>query len=222
MCDCGSKCSRFRRVRYFAGNCCKSDNVSFSFFSYHHFLFILHRSSSQLDQVIFPSHKFYIYFHIITSCGCLPIFFSRTKSKPFSDEEAKEIINLFKDKKSMRFIGAKFHRGTDSIKEFLILNGLNILPRGIAARKGTPREAAARHVWRPGYRDGCSFEFFLKMSQENCFYCGTPPSNRAKPFANKKNHTKEWQEQSIFIYNGLDRIDSSRDHSEDNFLRNVC
>lgn len=64
--------------------------------------------------------------------------------------------------------------------------------------KGGP----AKSTWRRSYADGCSFEKFLELSQQNCFYCNAKPSTHCKNF----------------IYNGLDRLNSNKDHSEDNIV----
>lgn len=57
-------------------------------------------------------------------------------------------------------------------------------------------------IWLKYYSDGCNYETFLLLSQQNCEYCGKAPST----------------ERGKFRYNGLDRIDSSLDHSEDNIV----
>lgn len=90
-------------------------------------------------------------------------------------------------------------------------------------RKGA-RDAG--RVWEP------TFEQFLEITQEPCFYCGSAPSNV------NRIPEKEWAED--FWYNGIDRIDSrdgylldniqpccwkcnymKRDKSQDDFLNHV-
>lgn len=51
-----------------------------------------------------------------------------------------------------------------------------------------------------------SIDNFIELSQQNCFYCQRPPSNKCK------------RSKKIFIYNGLDRIDSNKTHSLDNVV----
>jgi hypothetical protein len=82
-------------------------------------------------------------------------------------------------------------------------------------RISTAREATARQVWRP-YRDGCPFEKFMELSQLNCEYCGIAPYRKANWI--DPDCSEEWKSQGDFIYNGLDRIDSSKDHSIDNIV----
>lgn len=53
-----------------------------------------------------------------------------------------------------------------------------------------------------------SFEEFLEMTSKNCYYCNEPPSNSYC--------LKRLGEAQPFIYNGLDRIDSSKNHTKDN------
>jgi len=54
--------------------------------------------------------------------------------------------------------------------------------------------------------DNITFNDFLKLSQQNCYYCNCLP-NKTK---NKYN--------TDFIYNGLDRIDSNKYHTIDNLV----
>lgn len=52
------------------------------------------------------------------------------------------------------------------------------------------------------------FEAFLNLTRKNCFYCGIEP----------KNIKKVKTESGNYIYNGLDRIDSSKDYTLDNVV----
>lgn len=88
-------------------------------------------------------------------------------------------------------------------------------------KRTDPILVTARRVWLSRYQDGCSFETFFKLSQLNCFYCGEPPSNHAKAYTG--NHpvikrSPDWAELCQWTYNGLDRIDSSKNHQEDNIV----
>ena len=62
------------------------------------------------------------------------------------------------------------------------------------------------------------------MSQQPCFWCGALPNNKCTGSgkASTSNGISEsWRKIKIenpFIYNGLDRLDNSRDHSEDNIV----
>lgn len=82
-----------------------------------------------------------------------------------------------------------------------------------AVRKYEPRIASARRVWKQYcYRDkNCSIEFddFLLISQNNCEYCGCLPNNTFN-LLDKPNGT--------FIYNGLDRINSTKSHTLNNVI----
>lgn len=92
----------------------------------------------------------------------------------------------------------------------------------ITSRKRTdPILVTAKKVWRNRYSDGCSFEEFFRVSQQPCYYCGSPPSNHS--FAYTKSHpltkrSPEWAALCQWTYNGLDRIDSSKNHSENNIV----
>ena len=88
--------------------------------------------------------------------------------------------------------------------------------------KRNPREASAKRVYNLHYADGdITFEQFLIITQNNCYYCGAEPANKANAY---KSRTKEFRcliEREIngdFIYNGLDRVDHSKDHTMDNVV----
>jgi hypothetical protein len=70
------------------------------------------------------------------------------------------------------------------------------------------KDIAARYVWsnKDLYADGCSFEDFLRLSQEPCHYCGLKHSCKVK-------RKGEW-----FLYNGLDRKDPNLTHTLDNVV----
>ena len=84
----------------------------------------------------------------------------------------------------------------------------------------TPIVALAKIVWR-GYRSRekdrgygdeiLDFDSFYSLSQEQCYYCGRPPSNSF-------NLKGDDQKAEPFIYNGIDRIDSSKGHIIDNVV----
>ena len=94
--------------------------------------------------------------------------------------------------------------------------------KGIKLRKD-PVLGSAGKVWRSKYSDGCSFEKFLELSQQPCFWCGALPTNRATGSAAtiQNGISDSWRkikQDNPFIYNGLDRLDSSKNHSEDNVV----
>jgi hypothetical protein len=70
-------------------------------------------------------------------------------------------------------------------------------------------ETAAMFVWKSNHYadDGCPFDDFLRLSQLPCHYCGAEPTRVAKR-----------SRQKDFVYNGLDRIDSTKTHSPDNLV----
>lgn len=88
-------------------------------------------------------------------------------------------------------------------------------------RKHHPKITSASRVWGTCYSDGCDFDTFLKLSQLPCHYCGTPPSNMWNAYSEKNNssYTSSYQkDEGDFIYNGLDRVDSYKNHSPDNVV----
>lgn len=84
-------------------------------------------------------------------------------------------------------------------------------------RKHEPRISTAKTVWRNTYSDGdIKFEEFLELSQLNCHYCNSPPSNSTNRIV--KGSSWFQRELGTFIYNGLDRIDSNKKHTLDNVV----
>jgi len=66
-----------------------------------------------------------------------------------------------------------------------------------------------RHAERRGFKWLLSREFIERLIKQDCVYCGSKPSNIKK--------TKN----SIgggLVYSGIDRIDSSKDYTEDNVV----
>ena len=80
-----------------------------------------------------------------------------------------------------------------------------------------PRTASAKKAWRNSYADeDISFEEFMTLSQQNCFYCGAIPANICSAYGDRNSIFR--QENGDFIYNGLDRVDNTRGHSKDNVV----
>jgi hypothetical protein len=82
-----------------------------------------------------------------------------------------------------------------------------------------PKIKTAKHVFE-FYSDGdLSFEDFMLLSQQNCFYCGGEPSNCYNWYVYKKSGFTDFRkENGYFTYNGLDRIDNSRPHDKNNVV----
>lgn len=69
-------------------------------------------------------------------------------------------------------------------------------------RKYDPVKSSAVRIFKSNYADtDMTPEQFIELSRQNCYYCGAPPSNKFKDICG-----------AIFIYNGLDRVDSSLPH----------
>lgn len=90
-------------------------------------------------------------------------------------------------------------------------------------RQFEPKISSARRRWQSYcFEDkNCdiSFEDFYKISQMNCYYCGVAPSITFNYFkANSTYASKAAKETGDFVYNGLDRIDNSKDHTLDNVV----
>ena len=84
-----------------------------------------------------------------------------------------------------------------------------------------PSLASANHRFITHYKDGdLSFEEFLTLSQEPCYYCGIKRANRTNRYewAGSKRREGFNIETATFLYNGLDRIDSKMPHNKNNVV----
>lgn len=86
------------------------------------------------------------------------------------------------------------------------------LPKGEASRRARYRvyEQGANKrklCWELTYEDFC------KLTEQDCYYCGLPPSSEFWPSRKKTN--------GAFIYTGIDRIDSEQGYSINN-VRPCC
>ncbi|MGE3319985.1 MAG: hypothetical protein AB7I18_11890 [Candidatus Berkiella sp.] len=84
-----------------------------------------------------------------------------------------------------------------------------------------PRIRSAKAVFSHSYNDGdLSFEKFLELSQQPCFYCGlsSQKSNIKNSYKKGGNTLLPNIEDGDFYYNGLDRIDSNKVHDLDNVV----
>lgn len=90
-------------------------------------------------------------------------------------------------------------------------------------RQFTPQIASGRRVWKNYcYRDkNCTITFneFFILSKQNCFYCGIAPNTKYNLFiAASSTSSEKAKKEGLFIYNGMDRIDSSKYHTIDNVV----
>ena len=106
--------------------------------------------------------------------------------------------------KSCGCYNTEYHRG-------------RLLIKPISTRKYTPMEASARRVLGHCYNNEISYDDFIAISQKNCHYCGASPSNKANSRERKVDRTYKMDEAN-FIYNGLDRKDSSQNHNITNVV----
>jgi hypothetical protein len=87
-------------------------------------------------------------------------------------------------------------------------------------RKHEPLMSSARCVWKL-YKE-LDFETFYTLSQCNCHYCGSPPTRSFNIASSEKNAGAYQSERQLaegnFVYNGLDRIDSNKEHTVDNVV----
>lgn len=67
-----------------------------------------------------------------------------------------------------------------------------------------------------------SFEEFYNLSNTNCHYCKSEPNKKYNVYITLKGRytslNTEWCDKAWIIFNGLDRIDSSKDYSIENVV----
>jgi len=79
--------------------------------------------------------------------------------------------------------------------------------------------SSAKKVWKRRYADGnISFNMFLKLSSQNCFYCNNTPNNIANSYTYNKGTTIFAKTNGNFVYNGLDRVNNSKPHNLNNVV----
>lgn len=89
------------------------------------------------------------------------------------------------------------------------------------ARKYDPIISSAIKVFDNYKNKDCNIDFdtFLKITQQNCDYCGRPPHRKTNIGNGKTKPVSQNQKlNGNFIYNGLDRIDSSKGHTANNVV----
>lgn len=73
------------------------------------------------------------------------------------------------------------------------------------------RELHSRYLKR--HAGNLLFEEFLKLTQQNCYYCGRDPQQKYY-----RSSIKGDRDSYTFIYNGLDRVDNERGYDLDNVV----
>jgi len=97
-----------------------------------------------------------------------------------------------------------------SVKE---ASKINIEKAIYASLLKTDKLAHIRKQFNKTYKDGdLTFDDFLDLSQKDCFYCGSKPSN----FKKSQNTREEFK--IDFYYNGLDRVDNNLKHTKENVV----
>lgn len=85
-------------------------------------------------------------------------------------------------------------------------------------------EIVARKIYKKRYSDGnLTFNKFVELSQLPCTYCGTVLSNKFNPYMTKDNLpridqtvSERRRNETWWSYNGVDRINNSKPHDEEN------
>ncbi len=83
----------------------------------------------------------------------------------------------------------------------------HILPIGVSAFNVTYK-TYMRGATKRGLAWGLSEKFFMEITQKDCYYCGSPPSNTYRNSCNRGD----------YIYSGIDRIDNSAGYTTDNVV----
>lgn len=88
-----------------------------------------------------------------------------------------------------------------------MLRSSKSIEHGLAAKRDVYRNYR-QHARRKGLPFELSYDDFINVAAQNCFYCGLPPANKQKP----KGHNGD------FIYQGIDRKDNTKGYTMDNVL----
>ena len=59
-----------------------------------------------------------------------------------------------------------------------------------------------------------SKKYFECITQQNCYYCNSPPTQIS--VHSNKSLTEEGREHSKYVYNGIDRLNSAKNYTENN------
>ena len=77
----------------------------------------------------------------------------------------------------------------------------------------TDKLSHIRKQFKKIYNDGdIDFNYFLELSQKDCYYCGSKPSNYKKSQNTRKEFIID------FYYNGLDRLNNNLKHTKENVV----
>lgn len=115
--------------------------------------------------------------------------------------------------------GAKLRNGhTTSCGCLMREVAANLLRGKSYTKKYSPIEASAVRILRDVYGNELTFEEFYKLSQQNCHYCNALPSNSFNSAKYNKKSAPQTVKNATFVYNGLDRIDSTKTHTVDNVV----
>ena len=109
----------------------------------------------------------------------------------------------------------------NGIKSCGCLNNENRSKLGLSKRKSPPHISTAKQIFLNRYSDGdLTLDDFLKISQQNCYYCDCLPSAQYNRFAHRKGYkvSDYAVKEGTFKYNGLDRIDSALPHNLENVV----
>lgn len=84
------------------------------------------------------------------------------------------------------------------------------LPFGISAAKSVYRQYKV-HAATRGYLFNVSWDDFLNITKQNCYYCGTSPNNSLGRTDKKRGNGR-------YTYNGMDRKDNTKGYFLDNVV----
>ena len=153
--------------------------------------------------------------HMI-SCNC-------KKSKDLTNKRNKKLLYVSKEDNKWKCVcdcgNIVYHYAKDFnkvqscgclIKEIAKINIEKAINKNLLK---TDRLAHIRKQFKKIYNDGdITFENFLELSQKDCYYCGSKPSNYKKSQAIREEFKID------FYYNGLDRLDNNLKHTKDNVV----
>ena len=130
------------------------------------------------------------------------------------DIAEKEMIRLYVDERlTLALIAKRFSCDRGVVKRRLLKNNIDMIrtPRSDKAKDNQPAKNKLFYAYKLSAKKrnisfNISSETFENLINKNCYYCGSEPSQIYK----SSFHT--------LVYNGVDRIDSSKGYNDDNVI----
>lgn len=158
-----------------------------------------------------------------TCCGCIPKYNPSFQDLTGQIFNKWNVIKLESNRDGTIYYWCRCECGTEKSVRGTHLKCGESKSCGCSFKLTNPNDAklaSVRNVYNKTYSDGnLSFEEFLILSQQNCYYCGEEPNNNCNVHLFEGKTSSQFaKDNGDFIYNGLDRIDSNLLHDKNNLV----